>query len=683
MIRDVRIITLMIILLLVGLVYPAGYGVGQVYPGVEDTTQGSSTDQFISSQLETGNDLSVASGWVEGGMPICEVESMMGPPKMISDGYEGIIIIWRDYRNDDGDIYGQRIGPYGEILWSIDGEALIVANGIQSGVTAIADGEGGAYLAWVDYHPDYESKAYVQRIDGTGNTLWQDGGIPVYSPSQRQLGPKLVSDGEGGIIVLWQAVHYRLRAQRFNIYGERLWAEGGVNITDNPISSGLYRICPSGGGAVVVTWVTSGDIDGWKICARGLESDGTLAWGEEKTVVTNPYSYIGFDACEASDGGIYVVWGESSLYATRFWMKVQKITGDGTSAWIDAGVEACDQWYRCRKPIILEGKGGEVFVVWELIQGSKIWQYAQKMNSDGAIHWGGTGLVVGHAASYLERFKAIHDGHGGVISAWYENRDPGQYDIIAQHFDSEGVYHWTIIGLRVTSDESMQLYPSILADGKGGAFIAWWDGKTGGNIHATRVDYWGELVPGLFNKYTARVTDQTIVLNWYLTQTSPEMRFRVSRAMEPDWDFILIPDAHISASWSSFSFKDTGLMPGTAYRYRVDILYESGSRELFTTDPITTASLPVTLYRNSPNPFNYGTEIRFYIPAPAQVRLCVYDISGRIIANILNQPKESGYYLEHWDGRNDSGTRIPPGVYFLSLTANDESTSRKIVILPR
>ncbi|MBU8920824.1 MAG: T9SS type A sorting domain-containing protein [Bacteroidales bacterium] len=93
--------------------------------------------------------------------------------------------------------------------------------------------------------------------------------------------------------------------------------------------------------------------------------------------------------------------------------------------------------------------------------------------------------------------------------------------------------------------------------------------------------------------------------------------------------------------------------------------------------------MPATLYQNSPNPFKYGTEIRFYIPAPAQVRLCVYDLSGRIIANILGQPEEPGYHLEHWDGKNDSGSRIPPGVYFLNLTVNDESMSRKVVILPR
>ncbi len=71
----------------------------------------------------------------------------------------------------------------------------------------------------------------------------------------------------------------------------------------------------------------------------------------------------------------------------------------------------------------------------------------------------------------------------------------------------------------------------------------------------------------------------------------------------------------------------------------------------------------------SPQPgFGDKTHIAFTLRESARVKLGVYDVAGRLVANLLeNRGLTAGGHTTVWDGRNTSGSRVSSGIYFLKL----------------
>ncbi|MFQ5511848.1 MAG: FlgD immunoglobulin-like domain containing protein [Candidatus Krumholzibacteriia bacterium] len=88
------------------------------------------------------------------------------------------------------------------------------------------------------------------------------------------------------------------------------------------------------------------------------------------------------------------------------------------------------------------------------------------------------------------------------------------------------------------------------------------------------------------------------------------------------------------------------------------------------------------LYQNVPNPFNPTTAIVFDVPSGgAHVTLAVYDVAGRLVRTLVNEPTTAGTKRVTWDGRNRSGGRVASGVYFYRMRAGDFTRTRKMLLL--
>ncbi len=90
-----------------------------------------------------------------------------------------------------------------------------------------------------------------------------------------------------------------------------------------------------------------------------------------------------------------------------------------------------------------------------------------------------------------------------------------------------------------------------------------------------------------------------------------------------------------------------------------------------------TADLPssVVITGNSPNPFNAITDIRFGIPRDGNVRMAVYDVSGREIETLVDQAFSAGYHAVTWENAGAVGT----GLYFVRLRFGSEEVTHKVV----
>ncbi len=82
------------------------------------------------------------------------------------------------------------------------------------------------------------------------------------------------------------------------------------------------------------------------------------------------------------------------------------------------------------------------------------------------------------------------------------------------------------------------------------------------------------------------------------------------------------------------------------------------------------------------NPFPVGSEIRFSLPAPADIRLDLVDIAGRRVAQLTNGPRSAGEHRVRWNGTEDDGDRAAAGLYFVRLDTGSRRVTTRIVLIP-
>jgi hypothetical protein len=82
------------------------------------------------------------------------------------------------------------------------------------------------------------------------------------------------------------------------------------------------------------------------------------------------------------------------------------------------------------------------------------------------------------------------------------------------------------------------------------------------------------------------------------------------------------------------------------------------------------------LSQNYPNPFNPVTMIKFALPKATFVKLKVYDILGREVANLVNDFKSAGTYIVDFDA-----SALSSGVYFYKLETDKFTDVKRMVVL--
>jgi hypothetical protein len=95
-----------------------------------------------------------------------------------------------------------------------------------------------------------------------------------------------------------------------------------------------------------------------------------------------------------------------------------------------------------------------------------------------------------------------------------------------------------------------------------------------------------------------------------------------------------------------------------------------------TDQPQSDLPAEVTLSQNFPNPFNPTTSIRFELPERTEVRLAVYDLTGREVATLAN-----GAFAPGSHSVNFSAAELSSGVYVYRLDAAGQTLTRKMTLI--
>lgn len=134
----------------------------------------------------------------------------------------------------------------------------------------------------------------------------------------------------------------------------------------------------------------------------------------------------------------------------------------------------------------------------------------------------------------------------------------------------------------------------------------------------------------------------------------------------------------ITLAFSSISAPQSGMLRDyvfeTTGRYEETSNSEGGDSPML----LRNNNIPYEnkLFNNYPNPFNPKTKIKFSIRSNRWVKISIYDLLGRQVAELVNQFKEKGEYDLEFNGSN-----LASGIYFYRIEAGDFVESKKMVLV--
>jgi hypothetical protein len=514
--------------------------------------------------------------------------------------------------------------------------------------------------------------------------------VAVSTDTTDQENPQMTSDGAKGAIVVWEDNRDEA-AQGTDIYAQgidslgNVWTAGGVPICTAAETQHQVQIATDGSGGAYIAWMDyrSGPFS-FHIYMQRVDATGTPQWAADGIpVCTAPNSRHTLHLIADGEGGAIIAWSDR-----RDWYDIyaQKVDADGNMLWTADGAGVCiyPEWqYLCK--LAPDGDGGAI-CVWQDDRDGQWDIYARRISSVGDTLWTANGVPICTQVNIQYSPQIIADGDGGAIIAWEENRTGSDPDIYAQRVDVNGTVQWTADGVGLCTAPASQNFPRMTTDGSNGAIVAWIDSRnestTGKDIYIGAVSDSGLVkVPALLGNFAAEPSQSGITLRWSLAETGEHMTFYILRAESPDVEFCELDSPHISRLGMSFEFFDGDCAGGATYRYRIDVSDEIGRRNLFETGPITIPTGAVVLEQNYPNPFNPGTTIRFHLPVSGHVELSVFDSPGRHIVTLLDEIRPNGTHAVEWNGRDANGTPVSTGVYLYRLKTGKTSLCKKMLML--
>ncbi len=201
--------------------------------------------------------------WDSSGVAVSIVGDFRGP-KIISDGYGGMeMMYWSDV-NVIGNIKIQRLDTAGNLRWGATGVGLNTLYGItQMTYNLSTSGNGNTVATWDGYL--YNPGIYAQKLDTGGHFLWGSTEVLVCDTPGEQTYPDVVSDGMGGAYFAWSDDRYtsqpeRIYAQRLNANGIEQWRHNGVVLDTQNTYNPNPSVVPDVNNGVRVFWPRS---PGW------------------------------------------------------------------------------------------------------------------------------------------------------------------------------------------------------------------------------------------------------------------------------------------------------------------------------------------------------------------------------------------------------------------------------------
>ncbi len=163
------------------------------------------------------------------------------------------------------------------------------------------------------------------------------------------------------------------------------------------------------------------------------------------------------------------------------------------------------------------------------------------------------------------------------------------------------------------------------------------------------------------------------------------LHFEVSR------DSVILNNRKVAAAslapllFEGLALENTGTIAGEIYFE--DLFYIYPQRTAVAESP---AILPknFSLTQNFPNPFSAGgtfgnpeTEIKFFTPQRAPVKITIVDPLGRLVRVLVDGVVEAGEHRTRWNGKDENAVAAASGIYFVKMRSENFIAVRKLLLV--
>jgi hypothetical protein len=540
-------------------------------------------------------------------------------PIAASDGRGGVIVAW-----DDGkgilDIWANRVDRYGLPRWGVNGIRISPPQGIRDVTNVISDGDGGAIIVWDDYtrawreNPTAEfiaNEIYVQRVDSTGKILWDSSGVLIRG--------KVPNVGKSAFGIL-TSDHQTYIVTFFE----------GIAYGSSDVALDFY--------------------------GQKIDLDGKIYWGEGSKRLNLEDNIFNIRHRIVSDGagGFLLVWFDPNPPRGTI---VDRYSENGDFVWKQGHIntnaggafEACS-----------DGKGGVIVVGVDFPGGG--WRTEgriQRVDKDGRLCWTDSAVVfVKNRGEYLQ-YRIVQTDNSGAIVSWTDSLgfNPERHFLA---FDSTGSIGWRRDGFAYGATSIY--HPITLGDGFG---------------------------------------NMIMIINDYLkseeTKEGHQLAFKMDASGDATWGNEGVLFRH--RPYNDWPFSIVGVPDGQGgiivvwYEVHQNTSYDITLQQINhqgQLGQVSTAIKPslnpavvrqFVLQQNYPNPFNPVTEMAFEVNEPASISLKIYNINGNLVAVLFDKKSYFGKEVIKWDGRDTDGQLVSSGIYFYELSSDRARIVRKMILI--
>jgi hypothetical protein len=554
--------------------------------------------------------------------------------------------------------------------WPPSGRGICTAAATQQHPAITTDGAAGAIVTWQDFRfPRVNVFAEHVLASGVLDAGWPLNGralltdpVAMETAAGGQTAPAIVSDGAGGAIVAWQDL--RTEANDIDLFAQHILASGAVDpawpangaaLVQTVGNQQTFVLVADGAGGAFVAWVDGrAGIAATDIFAQHVLVSGVVdpRWPVNGLAVCAAAGAQAFPAIAADGaGGAIVTWQDPRSAATGFDVYAARILDSGANApgWPVDGRVVCGATGDQGRPTIAPDGAHGAIVAWSdsrVVATSHI--FAQHVLGSGTVDpvWPVDGRGVSGSGTIESRPLAVADGAGGAIVNWQGLNV--HLNMYAQHVLNTGVVDpaWAPGGQLLNDGLHDATFADIVGDGEGGAVVVW---DESGHVLAQRVLFTGDIDPA----YPAAGRP---LVDLPTNQGDPALVATGSGGAIAAWGDARGVDGDIFAMQVLLATPADVPPPGPGME----------SIAFALPGPVP-ARAPLTLH--------------FTLPRAAEVRLAIYDVTGRLVRGLAAGIEPAGEHNVPWDLRDRNGTPVTAGLYFVRLEAGGQALTRRVATL--
>ncbi len=500
----------------------------------------------------------------------------------------------------------------------------------------IADESGNVYAAGYTYGSANPNGTILTLKYNSGGTLvWSRAysDTNLYSANANAI----ALDNSGNIYVTgWRSLqnHYRdIVILKYNSAGTLLWRQSYNGIGNNDDEALVMKVDNN---FVYLGGYIFNQYGNQDYAALKYTLDGSFVWVKTYGNLFNPDIVRGI-AVDMS-GNVYVT-GESYSQTTQYDYATIKYLPDGTQSWVST-YDYDNSWDQA-KALEVDGQGNVYVTGYSNNQSSG--DYATiKYNTYGQVQW--SKRYEGPDGGEDGANSIAIDNYGNVFVTGFSYSNAGGPDYLTIKYNEQGNVSWT---KRYNGNGSSfgDIAQKVMLD-------------TAGDVYVTGYAYYGT---GRYHDFTTIKYDNASgTQDWLMSYDYNGLY---------DYTYALYVDR-------SGSVYAAGSVMFTANNTNAAVVKYSQPMITNINNNNNLTAKEFSLEQNFPNPFNPSTTIKFNIPKEGNVKISVYDISGKLVSTLVNEFKNAGSYELKFDGSN-----LSSGVYFYKMETNGYSDIKRMMLV--